>query len=83
MIVGIAFSWHYWRNRGIGHILLIVILYSTVGLLLLLGVPQLTGIPIWSGMRIYYPDLGYGVILGAMLGMGWSVIFTVMYLKAR
>ena len=82
-IFGIAYSWRYWRNKGIGHILVIVILYGTVAFLLLLGVPQLTGLPIWSGMRVSYPDLGYGVILGGTLGIGWSVVYTAMNLKAR
>lgn len=82
-IFGVAYSWRYWRNKGIGHILLIVILYSTVGLLLLFGVPRLTGIPIWSGMRVVYPELGYGVILGTALGIGWSIVYAVMNLKAR
>jgi len=82
-ILGIAYSWRYWRNKGIGHILLIVILYSTVGLLLLFGVPQLLGMSIWDGIRISFPDLGYGLIVGATLGIGWSVIYTAMSLKAR
>jgi len=82
-IIGIAYGWRYWRNKGVGHILLTVILYGTVALLGLFGVPQLTGVPIWSGMRIIYPELGYGLIVGATLGIGWSVIYTAMSLRIR
>jgi len=86
-ILGIMYSWRYsWqhsRNKGISHFLLVVILYSTVGLLLLFGVPQLLGMPIWDGIRISFPDLGYGLIVGATLGIGWSVFYTAMHLRMR
>lgn len=83
MILGIAYSWRYWRNKGVGHILLTVILYGGVALLWLFGVPLLIG-PIWSsGNPIFYPELSYGLTAGATLGIGWSVIYTTISLKAR
>jgi len=82
-ILGIAYSWRYWRNKGIGYILLTVIVYCTVAVLLLVGVPQLIGMSIWDGIRITFPDLGYGLIVGATLGIGWSVIYTVMNFRMR
>jgi CubicO group peptidase (beta-lactamase class C family) len=82
-ILGIAYSWRYWRNKGVGHIFLVVLLYGGAALLLLFGVPQLIGMSIWSGIRITFPDLGYGLIVGATLGIGWSAIYTAMNLMRR
>lgn len=82
-ILGISYSWRYWRNKGVGHITLTVILYGGVALLWLFGVPLLIG-PIWSsGNPIFYPELAYGLIAGATLGIGWSVIYTAMNLMMR
>jgi CubicO group peptidase (beta-lactamase class C family) len=83
MILGIAYGWRYWQNKGVGYILLTVIPYGTIALLWLFGVPLLIGSPIWSVTRINYPELAYGWIAGVVLGLGWSVIFTVMNLRAR
>jgi hypothetical protein len=83
MILGIAYVWRYWRNKGVGYILLTVIPYGTIALLWLFGVPLLIGSPIWSVTRVNYPELAYGWIAGVILGLGWSVIFTVMNLRAR
>jgi hypothetical protein len=82
MILGIAYSWWRWRNRGVGHILLIVLLYSGVALLWLIVVPQLTESP-FSSIRFVHPELGYAMLASAFLGFGWSIIFTVMTLRAR
>ena len=82
-IVGIAYSWRYWRNKGVGHIIFTMILYSSSALLCLFGVPVMLGHTIWSGIRFAWPDLAYGLIAGAVLGIGWSVIYTAMSLKAR
>jgi len=83
MILGIAYSWRYWRNKGVGHILLVVLLYGGVALLWLIVVPQVTESSIWTGNRISHPELAYAVLASAVLGIGWSVIFTVMNLRAR
>jgi CubicO group peptidase (beta-lactamase class C family) len=83
MILGIAFSWRYWRNKGAGHILLVVLLYGGVALLWLIVVPQLNEAPIWSGIRISHPELAYALLASAVLGFGWSAIFTAMNLMAR
>ena len=82
-ILGITYSWRYWQNKGIGYILLTAVLYGGVALLWLFGVPRVIGSPIWSGIRIVFPELGYGLIVGATLGIGWSVIYTAMNLKRR
>jgi CubicO group peptidase (beta-lactamase class C family) len=85
MILGIGLSWRYWRNKGLGHILLVVLLYSGVAALWLLVVPPLIGASVWSVVRIQinHPELAYALTAGIILGIGWSVIFTVMNLRAR
>jgi hypothetical protein len=83
MILGIAYSWRYWRNKGAGHIFLVTLLYGGVALLWLFGVPLVIGQPIWSGMRFLIPELAYGLIVGAAIGICWSGIYTVMSLGAR
>jgi CubicO group peptidase (beta-lactamase class C family) len=81
MILGIAYSWRYWRSKGVGHILLIVLLYGGVALLWLFLVPQLTESSIWTANRINHPELAYAVLASAVLGIGWSVIYTAMNLR--
>jgi len=83
MFLGIVYSWRYWWGKGIGHILLIVILYGGAAWLCLFGVPQVIGSPSPWAIRIVYPELAYSLIAGAALGIGWSVIYTVMNLMAR
>lgn len=83
MILGIAYSWRRWRNKGIGHILLVILLYGGVTLLWLIVLPQLNEAPIWSGIRISHPELAYGVTASAVLGFGWSIVYTVMNLMMR
>jgi hypothetical protein len=83
-LLGIAYSClRFWRNKGIGHILLTVILYGTVALLWLFGMPQLFAIPIWPGLAFAYPEVAYGLIAGATLGIGWSVIYAARSLRMR
>ncbi|MBI5033962.1 MAG: beta-lactamase family protein [Chloroflexi bacterium] len=83
MIMGIAYSWRHWRNKGVGHILLTVVLYGGVALFWLFGIPQVITSPILPGIWFFYPELACGLIAGATLGIGWSVIYTVMNLRAR
>jgi hypothetical protein len=86
-IVGIAYSWrrlrHHSQTKGVGHIIFIVILYGGSAVLCLFGVPAMVGQTIWSGIRFAWPDLAYGLIVGAVLGIGWSVIYTAMSLRMR
>lgn len=86
-IIGIAYSWrrlwHRSQNKGVGHIIFTVILYGGVALLWLFGVPAMFGHTIWSGIRFAWPELAYGLIAGATLGIGWSIIYTAMFLMRR
>lgn len=82
-IIGIAYGWRNWRNKGVGHILLTVIPYGAVALLWLFVVPPLITSPIWPGIWFFFPELAYGLIAGAALGISWSVIYTGLYLRGR
>jgi len=86
-IVGIAYSWrqlrHDLQTKGVSHIIFTIILYGGSALLCLFGVPAMLGHTIWSGIRFAWPELAYGLIAGAALGIGWSVIYTAMNLMMR
>jgi hypothetical protein len=72
-----------WRNRqrikGWG-VLLTVILNLAVVLVLFRVSLQIITLP---SMLVYYPELGYSLIVIATLGIGWSVIYTGMHLMMR
>jgi CubicO group peptidase (beta-lactamase class C family) len=82
MIIGIAYSWRRWRDKGVGYILLMVLLYGGVALLWLIAVPHLTESP-FSTIRFVHPELAYAMLASAVLGIGWSVIYTAMNLMIR
>jgi CubicO group peptidase (beta-lactamase class C family) len=81
-IIGIALSWRYWRNKGIYHIFLTVMLYGGVAIFWLFGLPQMIGHTI-LGIRYAWPEVAYASNVGASLGIGWSVIYTAMSLMMR
>jgi hypothetical protein len=85
MILGIVYSWRYWRNEGAGHILLVALLYVGLAVLWLIVLPRLIGASIWSLVRIeiFYRELAYGVVASAVLGIGWSAIHAAMNLRRR
>jgi CubicO group peptidase (beta-lactamase class C family) len=72
-----------WRNRqrikGWG-VLLTVILNLAVVILLFRLALQIITLP---SMLVFYPEIGYGLIVIATLGIGWSVIYTGMNLATR
>jgi CubicO group peptidase (beta-lactamase class C family) len=81
-IIGIVFSWRYWRNKGMCHIFLTVMLYGGIAIFWLFGLPQMIGHTI-LGIRFGWPEIAYASIVGAALGIGWSVIYTGMNLSRR
>jgi hypothetical protein len=83
MSLGIAYSWRFWRNKGVGRLLLVVLLYAGFALLWLFVVPLVTESAIWTGIRVNHPELAYAVVASAVLGFGWSIIYTVMNLRMR
>lgn len=82
-IIGIAYAWRYWRNKGVGRVIVTVALYGGVALFWLFGIPQVITFPILPGIWFYFPELAYSLIAGATLGIGWSVIYTAMNLRMR
>jgi len=82
MLLGIVYSWRRWLNKGVVHILLVVLLYAGLALLWLLVVPNLTESLLMS-LLVVHPELAYAVLASAVLGFGWSVIFTAMNLRMR
>jgi CubicO group peptidase (beta-lactamase class C family) len=81
MILGIAYGWQNRRNKSLRHTLVVVLLYGGVALFWLFGVPQLTA-PIWLTLRIWSPEFAYSLIAAATLGIGWSMVYTMMNLRA-
>ena len=82
MIFGIAYSWRRWRTKGVAHIVLIDLFYAGLAVLWLIIVPRLTESPL-STVRFVHPELGYAVFISGVLGIGWSIIYTAMNLRAR
>jgi hypothetical protein len=84
-IIGVAAGWRHWRNRGLGQILSIVVLYVAIPLLWLFVIPSVMKAPIWSGLdvNISHPELAYGLLASAILGIGWSAIYTAMNLRTQ
>jgi len=85
LTAGMVYSWQFRRNKGIVHLLLVVLLYSGLATLWLILLPRLMGASIGSIVRaeIFYRELAGGVVASAVLGIGWSVIYTAMNLRAR
>jgi CubicO group peptidase (beta-lactamase class C family) len=80
-IIGIVLAWrNRQRIRGWGVLLTAVLNLGAI--LLLFGLSRLIPFPIDS-MLVYFPEIGYGLIAVVVLGIGWSVIYTVMYLRIR
>ena len=80
-ILGIVFGWRS-RQRIRGRSVLLTVVLNLGAILLLFGLSQL--IPfLLPSMLVFFPEVGYGLIAVATLGIGWSVIYTVMYLRAR
>ena len=79
-ILGIAFVWRKREQMKIWGVVLTVILNLAVALSLL-GYAQIE-MPLRS-LLVVNPELGYIAIAAAALGIGWSIVITVMYLRIR
>jgi len=66
--------------KGWGVILTVVLNIAIVAFLF--GLAQLIPFP-FPSLLVFYPDVGYGLIAVATLGVGWSVIYTVISLMRR
>ena len=77
IVLGLRNRQHISR-RGV----LLTVVLNLGAILLLFGLSQLIPFPL-SSMLVFFPELGYGLIVIAVLGIGWSVIYTMMYLRMR
>ncbi len=80
-ILGIVVGWRRRMRRGRRTLILTVAL-NLGAVVSLFGLAQLIPFPFPSLVAVY-PELGYGLIAVATLGIGWSVIYTAMRLQAR
>jgi len=80
-ILGIILAWRKHQSiRGWGVFLTVIL--NLALFFLLLGFSQLIPFPLPS-MLVMYPELGYGLVAVAVIGIGWCVIFTAMSLMGR
>jgi hypothetical protein len=80
-ILGIVFVWRKrQRMKNWGVVLTVVLNLAVV--FSLLASSQLIPFPLPS-LLVFFPDVGYGLIVIATLGIGWSVVYTVMNLRMR
>ncbi len=76
-ILGMVFVWQRRRRiKAWGVVLTVVLNLAVVYFIFSLSQKEM---PLRS-LLVYNPELGYGTIVVAALGIGWSVIFTAMYL---
>jgi hypothetical protein len=80
-ILGIVLGWRRRMRRGRWTLILTVAL-NLVAVVTLFGLSQMIPFPLPS-LAFAYPELGYGLIAVATLGLGWSVIFSAMRLRGR
>ncbi len=80
-ILGIVLVWRNRKRGGTWRVLLTVILNLAV-VFFLLGLSQLVPFP-FPSLLVFYPEVGYGLVAVATLGIGWSVIYTAMNLRRR
>jgi hypothetical protein len=79
-ILGILLVWRNRQRIKSWGAILVVVLNLAVVLLLFRVSLQIITLP---SMLVYYPELGYGLIALAVLGIGWSVIYAAMNLLTR
>jgi CubicO group peptidase (beta-lactamase class C family) len=78
-ILGLLVVWRKRRRiKAWGVLLTVALNLGLVGLLLGLG--QLVPFRLPS-LLVFFPEVGYGLIAVAALGIGWSVIYTAVYLR--
>jgi hypothetical protein len=80
MLLGIVFILPRFDSINGWKAVIIVAVY--LGLVLLLFQLSLQIITL-SSMLVFYPEIGYVLIATAVIGIGWSVVCAVMYLRKR
>jgi len=80
LIAGIVLVWRNRERGGTWLIILTVILnLAVVFVLFRLALNRIT----LPSMLVFHPELGYALIAIATIGIGWSVFYTAMSLRAR
>jgi membrane glycosyltransferase len=69
--------WNRQRIKGWGGVLAVILNLAVVFVLFRVSL-QIITLP---SMLVYYPELGYSLIVIATLGIGWSVIYAAMNLR--
>jgi CubicO group peptidase (beta-lactamase class C family) len=80
-ILGIVIVWRK-RQSIKGWVVILVVILNLAVVFLFLGLAQLIPFP-FSSMLVFFPELGYGLIAIAVIGIGWSVIYAAMNLRMR
>lgn len=76
--LGIAYAWRKrWRVRGWG--VLAAVILNLIVVIFLLVMSRNIPFPLGS-MLVFFPELGYGLIVLTALGIGWSTLYPIMYL---
>lgn len=63
-------------------IIVTVVLNLAIAFIFLFKIPGLIPFPL-SSMRVYYPELGYALISGGVIGIGWSLIDMLIRLVTK
>ncbi|HLO18728.1 MAG TPA: hypothetical protein VK206_28110, partial [Anaerolineales bacterium] len=71
------FHWQSGVTSEPWQVILTVILNLAIAIFFLLGIPKIVPFTV-SSLRALYPELGYGLLTGGVLGIGWSVIYPVL-----
>jgi len=79
-ILGIALVWRFRRRiKGWGVLLTVILNLAVVVSLFRVVLVRIT----LPSMLVFHPELGYVLIAIAALGIGWSVMYTAINLRAR
>lgn len=79
LVVGIVYGWRNRKRTKGWHVLVTVLLYLVIAYLVM-QIPIPFPIP---SMLVFYPEVAYGLLGTVTVGIGWSVIYTVIFLMRR
>lgn len=80
MLLGILFILRRFDNLKTWGLVIIVAIY--LGLVIMLFQLALQTITL-SSMLVFFPDIGYSLVATAVIGIGWSVIGSALFLKRQ
>lgn len=84
-LFGIGRGLVHWQN-GVAsapwQVIVTMILNLAIAFFFFLRIPNLTSMSI-SSMRVFYPELAYGLMTGGTLGLVWSIIYPILNFFTR